>query len=58
MYEAILYIAVTYVSLIIVTKTRHVFINILQMERFPAVKFVMHYEKAMSFLVIPKFPKV
>ena len=28
------------------------------MHHFPAVKFYMHYEKNMSFLVIPKSPKV
>ena len=41
-----------------VTITRHVFINIFQMEHFSAVKFAMGYEKNMSFLVIAKSPKV
>ena len=63
MYKAILFIAVACivlycVSLIMVTITRHVFINIFQMEHFSAVKFTMGYEKNMSFLVIPKSPKV
>ena len=34
------------------------FIHIFQMKHFSAVKFAMGYEKNMSFLVIPKFPKV
>ena len=42
------------VSLIMVTITRHIFINIFQMERFKAVKFALSYEKYMRFLVIPK----
>ena len=61
MYEAILYIAVACIllcSLIMVTITRHVFINTFQTERFSAVKFIMGYEKNMSFLVIPKSPNV
>ena len=62
MYEAELYIAVAYYTLykliIMVTITRHIFINIFQMECFSAVKFAMGYEKSMSFLVIPKSPKV
>ena len=61
MYEAILYIAVAYswcVSLIMVTITRHIFINISQTEHFSAVKFAIGYEKNMSFLVIAKSPKV
>ena len=41
-----------------VTITRHVFINIFQMEHFSAVKFVMDYEKNMSFLVVAKSPKI
>ena len=49
MYEAILYIAVAYIflciSLIMVTITRHIFINLFQMEHFLAVKFAMGYEK-------------
>ena len=62
MYEAILYIAVAYmsfcVSLIMVIITRHVFINIFQMEHFSALKFAVGYEKNMNFLVIAKYPKV
>ena len=46
------------VSIIMVTLTRHVFINIFQMEHIYAVKFAMGYEKNMSFFVIPKSPKV
>ena len=37
--------------------TRHIFINILQTEHFPAVKFDKGYEKNMNFLVIPMIPK-
>ena len=62
MYEAILYIEVAYisycVSLIMVTITRNVYINIFQMGQFSAVKFAMGYEKYMSFLVILKSLKV
>ena len=38
----------------------HIFItcNIFQAEHFSAVKFVMGYKKNVSFLVIPKSPKV
>ena len=58
MCEAILYIPVAY-SLIMVTITRHVFINIFQTEHFSAaVKYAMGYEKNMRFLVIVKSPKV
>ena len=61
-YEAILYIAVAYnwagLSVIMVTITRHVFINTFQTERFSAVKLVLCYEKNMSSFVIPKSPKV
>ena len=46
------------VSLIMVTITRHLYINIFQTEHFSVVKFDMCYEKNMSFLVIPKSPKV
>ena len=46
------------VSLIMVTITRHGFINILQMENISAVQFDMVYEKNMSFLMRPKSPKV
>ena len=42
------------VSLIMVTITRHIFINIFQAECFSAVKFVMGYEKNMVFLLIKK----
>ena len=38
-----------------VTITRHVFINIFQMEH---LKFAMGYAKNMSFLVTPKSQKV
>ena len=41
-----------------VTITKHIFINIFQIECFLAVKFAMAYDKNMSFLVIPKSPKV
>ena len=61
MYEAILYIQlpISYcVSLIMVTITRHVFINIFQTEHFLAVKFSMGYVKNMTFLVIAKSPRV
>ena len=60
MFEAILYIAVAYicVSLIMVTITRQVFINIFQTEYFSGVKFAMGYEKNMSFLVKAKSPNV
>ena len=46
------------VSLIMVTITRHIFINIFETEHFSAVKFDMGYEKNMNFLVIAKYPKV
>ena len=46
------------VSLIMVTITRHVFINIFQTAHFSAVKFAMSYENNMSFLVVVKSPKV
>ena len=45
------------VSLIMVTITRHIFINIFHIEHFSAVKFAMGYEKNMSILVIAKPPK-
>ena len=42
-----------------VTITRQtLFINIFQIKHFSAAKFYMGYEKHMSFLVIPKSPKV
>ena len=62
MCKVILCIAVAYISycvnLIMVTITKHIFINILQTEHFSAVKFAMGYKKNMSFLVITKSPKV
>ena len=52
MYETILYIAVAYIllSLIMVTITKHIFINIFLTEYFLAVKFFMGYEKNNTFL--------
>ena len=41
-----------------VTITRHIFINTFQTEHFSPVKFAMGYEKNMSFLMMPKSPKV
>ena len=46
------------VSLIMVTITRHNFVNIFQMKHFSAVKFAVGYEKNMNFLVIAKSSKV
>ncbi len=46
------------VSLIMVTITSHIFINIFQTVHFSAVKFTWGNEKNMSFLLIPKSPKV
>ena len=46
------------VGLIMVTITRHLFINISQMKHISAVKFDRGYEKNMSFLAIPKSTKV
>ncbi len=46
------------VSLIMVTITSHIFINIFQTVHFSAVKFTTGNEKNMSFLLIPKSPKV
>ena len=40
--------------LIMVTITRHVFINIFQTKHFLAANFFTGYEKNMSFLVISK----
>ena len=54
-YFSCLYIS-GYLSLIMVTINRQVFINFFQTEHFSAVKFVMGYEKNMSFHVIPKSP--
>ena len=50
MYEAVcilqIHVPISYcVSLIMVTITRHIFINIFQTECFSAVKFAMGYEK-------------
>ena len=44
--------------MIMVTITRHFFIDFFQTKHFSAVKFYMGYEKNMSFHVIPKSPKV
>ncbi len=41
-----------------VTITSHIFINIFQTVHFSAVKFPRSNEKNMSFLLIPKSPKV
>ena len=41
-----------------VTLTTHLLINIFQTQHFWAAKFYMGYEENMSFLVIPKSPKV
>ena len=61
MHKAILYTAVAYilycVSLIMVTITRHIFINIFQTKHSSAVKVAMGYEKNIHFLVIAKSPK-
>ena len=60
MYKAILYIAATYILLckiIMLTITKHVFINLFQTEHFSAVKFAMGYKKNTSFLVIAKSHK-
>ena len=46
------------VSLIMVTITSHIFINIFQTVHFSAVKFTRGNEKNMSFLLIPKSQKV
>ncbi len=46
------------VSLIMVTITSHIFINIFQTVHFSAVKFTKGNEKNMSFLLIPKSLKV
>ncbi len=46
------------VSLIMVTITSHIFINIFQTVHFPAVKFTRGNEKNTSFLLIPKSPKL
>ena len=46
------------VSLIMVTITRHIFINFFQTEHLLEVKFAMGYEKNMRFLVIQKSLKM
>ena len=46
-----------YVSLIMVTITTHIFINIFQTKQFSVVKFDMGYEDNISFLVIPNLQK-
>ncbi len=46
------------VSLIMVTITSHIFINMFQTVHFSAVKFTRGNEKNMSFLLIPTSPKV
>ncbi len=46
------------VSLIMVTITSHIFVNIFQTVHFSAVKFTRGNEKNMSFLLISKSPKV
>ena len=56
----ILQLPISYsVSLIMATIciTRHIFIDIFQMECFSATKFAMSYEKNMSLLLMPKSPK-
>ncbi len=46
------------VSLIMVTITSHIFINIFKTVHFSAVKFTRGNKKYMGFLLIPKSPKV
>ena len=60
MYQAILYIAVTYILLCKLNYGYHNrgTFSFFQMEHFSAVKFDMSYKKNMSFLVIPKSPNV
>ncbi len=55
-YFAIAY-TLLYISLIMVTITSHIFINIFQTVHFSAVKFTKGNVKNMSFLLIPKSPK-
>ena len=61
-YQANLYIAVVYIllciSIIMVTITRHIFINIFRREHFSAVKLAKSYEKNMSYLTISKSQNV
>ena len=52
------YLFISYCVNLMVTIISHVFINIFQTEQFTTVKFAMGYEKIMSFLLIPKSPKV
>ena len=56
----VLQVPISYcVSLIMVTITRQVFINIFQTKHFSAVKFTMGYEKKKkNFLVIEISPKI
>ena len=60
--EGITYFAIAYtllcVSLIIVTISSHIFVNISQTVHFSAVKFTRVNEKNMNFLLIPKSLKV
>ena len=61
MYETILcmQLPILYcVSLIMVTITNHIFINIVKMEYFLSVIFAMGYEKNVSFLVLPNLQKL
>ena len=44
--------------MIMVTITKHFFINVFQTQHFSAMKFYMGYEKTMSFPVIQKSLKV
>ena len=60
MYSAILHVAVATsncVSLIMVTITSHIFMNMFQMQHSWAVKLAMGCEKNVSFLAIPKSQK-
>ena len=59
----VLQLPISYCSLIMVTITRHIFINNFQTEYISAMKFDRGYEKNMSFLVIwyhnlQKFEKI
>ncbi len=53
-----LYLIVYSVSLIMVTITSHIFMNIFKTVHFSAVKFTSGNEKNMSFLLVPESPKV
>ena len=46
------------ISLIMVTVTSHIFINIFQTVHFSALKFTWGNEKNMNFLLIPKSQKI